>query len=347
MQKEVTIYDIAKELDYSIATVSRALKNDPSVRPATTKRILEHAKKRGYQSNYFASSLRKRKTHTIGVIMHELNSHFMVSVLAGIEKVLSKTDYDIIIAHSAELAKMEVANTNNLFHKRVDGILASLAYDTKDLSHFDQYIKKNIPVVFFDRVEENSAGTKVIINNHQAGYDATEHLIEQGCKRIAHITGHLTRNVYRKRFEGYKAALKDHQIKYKESYLFVNDLQTTTCMEVAKTISKMKPMPDGLFITNDISAAIVMQTFKELNIRVPEDIAVVGFNNDIVSTIVEPKLTTIDYPGITMGEVAARNLINHLKGNGDVNLTSSIVIKSELIIRDSSIKKKKTKKQSK
>jgi LacI family transcriptional regulator len=340
MIREVTIYDLAKELNYSTATVSRALKDDPAVKPKTKKRVLDLAEQRGYRSNYFASSLRKRKTLTIGVLMHELNSHFMVSVLAGIEKVLSETEYDIIIAHSAESGEKEVANANNLFHKRVDGLIASLAYDTPDLSHFDQYIEKNIPVIFFDRVEENSNGTKVIIDNHKAGYEATQHLIDQGCKRIIHLTANLKRNVYFNRFEGYKTALKDNNIKFKENYLMVTDLSKEACAEAARTIARMKPLPDGLFVANDASAAFCMQTFKELGIRIPEDVAIVGFNNDIISTIVEPNLTTINYPGISMGEVAARNLLNHLNGQSDIKLTSSIVIKSELIIRNSSLRKK-------
>lgn len=340
MLKEVTIYDIAKELNFSVATVSRALRDDPVVKPKTKKKVLDLAEKRGYRTNYFASSLRNRKTHTIGVIMHELNSHFMVSVLAGIEKVLSETDYDIIIAHSGESGLKEISNANNLFHKRVDGVIASLAYDTPNLTHFDQFTAKNIPVIFFDRVEENSSGTKVIINNFNAGYIATKHLIDQGCTRIIHMTGNLTRNVYFNRLEGFKAALKEHNIRFKENYLIVNDLQKKASVEAAKHIAKMNPLPDGIFVTNDISAAIMMQTFKEIGIRIPEDIAVVGFNNDIVSTIVEPNLTTINYPGINMGEVAARNLVNHLKGNGDIKLTSSIVIKSDLLIRGSSLRNK-------
>lgn len=336
MTKEITIYDLAKELNYSTATVSRALKDDPSVKPKTKKKVLDLAEKIGYRSNYFASNLRKKKTHTIGVLMHELNSHFMVSVLAGIEKVLSDTEYDIIIAHSAESGKKEVANTNNLFHKRVDGLIASLAFDTPDLSHFNKFSERNIPVIFFDRVEENSNGTKIIIDNFKAGYDATKHLINQGCRKIIHITGNLQRNVYLNRYEGYKKALKDKKIKFNESYLIVNDLQKASSIEAAKSIAQMSPLPDGLFVANDSSAAFCIQTFKELGIRVPEDIAVVGFNNDIVSTFVVPNLTTINYPGITMGEVAARSLINHLEGDGDLNMTSTIIIKSELIIRDSS-----------
>lgn len=335
---EVTIYDLAKELNVSIATVSRALKDDPAVTAKTKKKVMALAEKRGYRYNYFASSLRKRKTLTIGVLMHELNSHFMTSVLSGIEKVIAETDYDIIIAHSGESGAKEVANATNLFHKRVDGLIASLAFDTPNLAHFDQFINKKIPVIFFDRVEEKSGGTKVIIDNYQAGYIATKHLIEQGCKRIVHITGYLTRNVYNRRYEGYLAALKDHKLKFKKEYLFVNDLQRNTSIDVCNHILKMKPLPDGLFVTSDLAAAICIQTLKSAGIKIPEDIAVVGFNNDIISTIIEPKLTTIDYPGLTVGETAARNLINHLTGKSDLNLTSTIIIKSDLIKRASSLK---------
>jgi LacI family transcriptional regulator len=338
MVKDVTIYDLAKDLGLSVATVSRALKNDPSVKPTTKHLIIEHAEKRGYQSNYFARSLRQKKTYTIGVIMHELNSHFMVSVLAGIEKVFSNTTYDIIIAHSAESEKKEKANANNLFHKRIDGLLASLAFDTKDLDHFEQYFNKNVPVVYFDRVEENTKGTKVIIDNFKAGLTATNHLIQQGCKRIAHVTGSLTRNVYKSRYEGYVASLKMNKIPVYEKYIFISDLQKESCVDIAKTISNMKPMPDGIFITNDISAAIIAQSLKELKIKIPEKIAIVGFNNDIVSTLVEPKISTINYPGIIIGEKAAKCLLNKLTNEEDNTVNKTIIIDSALIIRESSQK---------
>ena len=183
LSKEITIYDIAKEVGVSPATVSRALNNSPSISIATRKKINALAEKLGYRHNTFASSLRLQKTHTIGVILHELNSYFITSVLAGIEKVVTEAKYNLIIVHSAENPNLEEANARNLFHKRVDGVIASLSFDTEDLHHFKQFQSKNIPVVFFDRVFENSDGTKVIINNFQAGYDATSHLIQQGCNR--------------------------------------------------------------------------------------------------------------------------------------------------------------------
>jgi LacI family transcriptional regulator len=337
--KEVTIYDIAAKLNISAATVSRGLQGNPVISAKTRGRIIEKAKELGYRSNNFASNLRKSKTHTIGVLMHELNSTFMLSVLTGIEKVIAETSYDILIAHSAESGEKEVKNAHNLFHKRVDGLIASLAFDTPDLSHFDEFINKKIPVIFFDRVEENNVGTKIIINNFKAGYEVTKHLIDQGCKRIAHITGNFTRNVYDQRYKGYIAALQDHKVKYDEKIVFVNDLDKNSCIAAAKQLMGMKQMPDGLFVTSDFSAAICIQQFKEAGIRVPADIAVAGFNNDTISTIIEPKLTTINYSGFNVGETAARMLINHLESGININDSSTVVLDSELIIRASSLKR--------
>ena len=337
--KEITIYDIADQLGVSPATVSRALNDNPSISISTRKKINSLAEKLGYRHNHFASSLRLQKTHTIGVILHELNSYFITSVLAGIEKIATEAKYNLIIAHSAENPNLEAANARNLFHKRVDGLIASLSFETEDLTHFKQFQSKNIPIVFFDRVFETSETAKVIINNFQAGYDATAHLINQGCKRIAHITSSLKRNVYAERKRGYKQALEDHKLKFDEKLVIIDGFKEDDAIRSAKRILSMKNLPDGIFITNDFCAAVVMQILKDAGIRIPKDIAIVGFNNDSIGKIINPKLTTINYPGFEMGQVAARTLINHLKGVWDMNLTNTIVIKSELIIRESSLKK--------
>jgi LacI family transcriptional regulator, galactose operon repressor len=339
MQKEITIYDLAKELNLSAATVSRALKNHHAINKNTKKRIIEKAEELGYRHNNFASNLRKQKTHTIGIIVHELNSNFITSVLAGIEKVTTAAKYDIIIAHSSESYEKETANALNLFHKRVDGVIASLSFDTKNLDHFQVFESRGIPVIFFDRVEENSESTKVIIDNYKSGYQATSHLIEQGCKRIVLVTANLKRNVYAQRYKGYADALYDNNIPVNKSLVLIKDLSEQCGVEAAMEILKMKPLPDGAFITNDFSAAVCMQTLKENGIAIPTDIAVVGFNNDAISKIVEPQLTTIDYPGIDIGEIAATNLINHLKGTSNIKNTNTIVVRSELIIRKSSLRK--------
>lgn len=340
MHKEITIYDLARELNLSPATISRGLKNHRAINKNTKKRIIDKAEEMGYRSNNFASNLRKQKSQTIGVLVPQLNSNFIVSVLAGIEKITAVANYDIIIAHSSESGKKEVANANNLYHKRVDGLIASLAFDTPDLSHFQQFFKKDIPVVFFDRVEENSNGAKIIIDNYRAAYEATQHLIDQGCKRIVHITGNLKRNVYYKRYQGYQDALRANNLAVDEQLVFIHELNKESSIAVAQQIANMDPLPDGVFSNNDFSAAICVQVFKEKRISVPDDIAVVGFNNDTISTISDPQLTTVNYPAIKMGEQAAMVLINHLNGSADSSLTDSVVLNSELIIRQSSLKKK-------
>jgi LacI family transcriptional regulator len=337
--KEATIYDIAKRLNISPATVSRGLKDHPGISKKTKKKISDMVEEIGYRSNHFARNLRQQHTQTIGVIVHELNSNFITSVLAGIEKVTALAGYDLIIAHSSESFSKEVANAKNLFNKRVDGLIASLAFDTSNLDHYRPFTEKGIPVIFFDRVEQEGENSVVIIDNYKAGYEATSHLVEQGCKRIVHLTSSLKRNVYAQRFKGYRDALFDRGVPYDESLLIINDLSEKCALESAEQIMKMVPVPDGIFVTNDFVAAVCMRTLKEAGIAVPGDIAIVGFNNDAIGKLVEPTLTTINYPGADIGEIAARNLVNHLKGVSDIKQTQTIIARSELIIRKSSLKK--------
>lgn len=338
-QKEVTIYDLATALNISIATVSRALKNDPVVSKKTKKKIFDLAEQMGYRTNYFARNLRVQQTNTIGMLVPKLNSNFINAVLAGVEQVTTEAGYDLIIAHSSESYKKEVANAKNLFEKRVDGLIASLSFDTKNLDHFKPFKDKGVPVIFFDRVEQEGNNTVVIIDNQKCGFQATQHLIEQGCKRIIHITSSLKRNVYSLRFKGYKDALAESGIPFDESLLMINDLSEKAGIESAMQALAMDPMPDGAFIANDFVAAVFMRTLKQNGVNIPRDIAVVGFNNDPIGKLIEPALTTINYPGIDVGEVAARNLINHLKGIGNLQNTNTIIIRSNLIIRNSSLKK--------
>lgn len=339
MNREITIYDIARELDVSPSTVSRALKNNKLISHSTRKLILDKAAEMGYRHNSFASNLRKQKSHTIGVLLHDLNSNFITAVLAGIENVTTKEGYDIIIAHSANDFEKEIANANNLFHKRVDGLIASLTDTSNDLEHFKIFFEKNIPVIFFDRVNENSDQTHVIIDNCRCGYLATKHLIDQGCKRIAILTADLTQNVFFQRHRGYADALFDAGIAYHEDLVLEKDLREESGLEAAFEILQMNPLPDGLFITNDFVAAVCMHELKRNGINIPGDIAVVGFNNESISKIVEPQLTTINYPGKSMGEISARNLIDHLKNVSAITSTNRITVKSDLIIRESSLKK--------
>jgi LacI family transcriptional regulator len=338
--KEVTIYDLAKKLNISSATVSRALQDHPAVNKKTKKKIFDLAEQLGYRSNHFARNLRSQKTNTIGVIVPRLNSHFMSSVISGIEHVANAEGYNLIISQSSESTIKEAANSATLFDSRVDGLLVSLAYDTNAISHFEKFVNKNIPVIFFDRVAEHNSCTNIIIDNRKAAYEATSHLIAQGCKRIVHITALQKQNVYVDRARGYTEALSNHKLPRKEDSIIIGDLSLEAGIAAAGTILKMKPLPDGIFVANDTCAVGCMMALKESGVRIPEDIAVVGFNNDPVSRVIDPKLTTINYPGYEMGEVAARHLINHLTGVSAIHTTNSIILRSELLIRASSLKKK-------
>jgi LacI family transcriptional regulator len=338
-RKETTIYDIAQKLHISPATVSRALNNHISVSKQKQKQITEAAKSMGYRSNLFARNLRNQRTHTIGVIVHTLNSNFIASVLSGIEKIANKAGYNLIISQSQEKEVKEMANAATMFNSRVDGLIVSLAFDTNNLSHFDSFFDKAIPVIFFDRISYGKSSTNVAIDNFKAGYQVTSHLIEQGCKRIAHITGNLSRNVYEDRLKGYRQSLTEHNILFDENYVIVSNMDEQSAIEAAKHLLTLQPMPDGIFVTNDNCAVVCMQALKDAGYSIPGDIAIAGFNNDIISRMVDPKLTTINYPGQEMGEIVAHALVNHLEGIAPLTTTSNIIIKSELIIRESSLKK--------
>ena len=337
--KEVTIYDIARKLNISPATVSRGLQDHPAISKKTKKRIFDMVEELGYRTNHYAKNLRQQQSMTIGVLVHELNSNFITSVLAGIEKVTTEAGYDLIIAHSSESFDKEKANAKNLFHKRVDGLIASLSFDTTDLEHFKPFVDKGVPVIFFDRVEQDGNNSVVVIDNAKCGYVATSHLADQGCRRIAHVTSSLKRNVYSQRYKGYRDALFDRNLPFDDSLLIVGDLSEKAGIDAAHQILKMKPRPDGVFVTNDFVAAVCMRTLKEQGIRIPQDIAFVGFNNDTIGKLIEPALTTINYPGIDMGEIAARNLVNHLKGVSNIYQTNTVIVRSELIVRQSSLRK--------
>ncbi|WKZ61040.1 MAG: LacI family DNA-binding transcriptional regulator [Cyclobacteriaceae bacterium] len=336
--KDVTIYDIAEALNVSPATVSRGLKDHPGIRKDTKRKILDTAKKMGYQYNTFASNLRRKKTNTIGVIVPRLNSYFMSTVIAGMEKLVNENGYNLIISQSQESFKKEIAGVNTMYNSRIDGLMVSLAFDTKDTDHFEALLKKNIPIIFFDRILEHPGCTSIVIDNKQAGYDATKHLLEQGCKRIVHLSGSLNRNVYADRLAGYKQALQEKGIAFDPELVISNNLSDMGGEEAARQILNMNEKPDGVFAANDTSAVACMRELKLAGIKIPEDIAFVGFNNDPVSKVIEPNLTTVNYPGQEMGEVAAATLLNKLNKSNTANL-NTIVLRHELIIRQSSQKK--------
>ena len=323
----------------SPTTVSRALNDHPAVNKKTKQRIYDTASQMGYRSNLFASNLRRQRTHTIGVIVPLLNSNFQSSVMAGMEKVANEAGYNLIISQSMGTTLKEIANAKIMFNSRVDGLLVSLAQDTEDMTHFEPFFKKGIPVLFYDRVAEHRQSTSIIIDNVQAAYNATRHLIEQGCRNIVHISGNLKINVYANRLKGYKYALIDHDLPFRESLVLTHDLTEEGGIKAAAQILRMEPLPDAVFVSNDFCAVNCMKALKEAGLSIPGDVAMVGFNNDPITRVVEPTLTTVNYPGYEMGEVAVRSLINYMDSLSDISSTNTITLRSELVVRESSLKK--------
>jgi len=336
-KNEITIYDISKALNISASTVSRGLNNHTQVRRELRKKIINTANEMGYQHNKFASNLRQKRTKSLGVVIPKIDSHFMSTVISGMENIANLAGYQLLISQSEESALKEAANVQTLFNSRVDGFLVSLSFETKNLEHFTNVFRKDIPLVFFDRVYECNNCVSVVIDNFKAGYEATKHLIDQGCHRIVHVGGSLNRNVYNDRFRGYKQALTDNSIEFTDDLLIITSLSDTSGIKIVRDLMCLNPKPDGIFTANDNSAVSVICELKKAGIRIPDEIAVVGFNDDPVSRVVEPNLTTIHYPGREMGEIAASTMIRILEGTL-FEKVNTIILNSELIIRGSSLR---------
>lgn len=335
--KEVTIYDVAKALNISPSTVSRGLKDHPHIKKQTCSRIKKVAGEMGYRQNKFASNLRKKSTETLGVVVPKLNSYFMATAISGMEKTTNRYGYGLIISQSQESGKQERSCVSTLFNSRVDGLLISLAYDSDNLEHFNILFNKGLPVVFFDRVAECNDCMSVVIDNFKAGYEITRHLIEQGCHRIMHLGGNLLRNVYSERLRGYRQALEEGGLRFDDELIVISELNNEAGTNAARKIIKMTNPPDGIFAANDTSAVAAICELQKAGIKVPDDIAVAGFNNEPVSQVIKPNLTTIDYPAAEIGEIAATSLINKLKNRETAGL-STIVLKHKLIIRESTVR---------
>ncbi|MDX2303909.1 MAG: LacI family DNA-binding transcriptional regulator [Microscillaceae bacterium] len=338
--KGVTIYDLAKELNVSPSTVSRALKGHHSIGKETIEAVKKLAQQRGYQPNRIAASLRQNKTDTIGVMIPLIHRPFISSLISGVEIAAKEMGYNVIISQSHDSYEDEVSNAGVLYASRVSGLVVSLAMETQNYDHFKQFIDNGIPVVFVDRVAEKLNLDTVVIDNFSAGFEATCHLIEQGCKRIAHFAGAQHRNVYRERQEGYLEALKRHHLPIDESLIvYSNNLDADQGWKSAEYLFSLPNPPDGIFSANDTAAVSAIQFMKKTGIQIPDKVAIIGFNNDPASSIIDPQLSTVMHPAIDMGKIAAQQVLKQKKLDNIVK-SETIVLKTTLIIRESSLRKK-------
>lgn len=333
---KITIHDIAKELNIDSSTVSRALSNNPRVKQKTKDRILEKANELGYQRNLLASSLRNNKTNTIGVIVPRISRHFFSSAIAGIEETAYEAGYNVIICQSLEQLNREQKIANTLSANRVDGVLISVSMETTDTDYLQIFKKNGTPLVFFDRHCDIPGNSNVVIDDFQGGFDATEHLILQGCKKIAHFSGPQELEIYKNRFKGYKSALEKYNIELDNNLVISSKLMEIDGIESAKKLLSLPKPIDGIFSSNDTAAISALQYLKGESIKIPEDIAIVGFSNEPISSVIEPSLTTIDQPGFEMGKIAANLLLAQINAKPGTIVAETIILKPVLIKRNSS-----------
>lgn len=341
---QVTIKDIARELGISPSTVSRALKDHPDISPDTKKAVNELATRLNYQPNIVALSLRQSKTNTIGVIIPEIVHFFFSTVISGIEDVAYSAGYNVILAQSNESQTREISDMKALFNSRVDGMLMSVSRETTNFDHIESTLAKGVPIVFFDRVYKTEQSSKIIVDDFSGAKEATLHLIEQGCKRIAHIEGPPNLEISKHRLEGYKAALQEHNIPFEKELIATCPSGTIDEGKVAtEKLLQLKKRPDAIFASNDPSAMGAMQAIKEAGLKMPDDVALVGFSNWFFSSLMDPPLSSVDQPGFEMGQEAAKLLIRQIEkqDNNAEFAPETKVLKTRLIVRQSSLKTKK------
>ena len=340
--KETTLKEIAEALGISITTVSKALKNYPDVSEKTRKAVLALAEELNYTPNSFAVNLRTKESKTIGLIIPEVVHHFFSNVINGIIAEAEKNGYLVIILQSNESLELEKKQVALLINKRVDGIIMSLSNESNNDFHIKEILRKEIPFVQFDKISKLIPSSKVIINDQKAAMEAVQHLIDKGCKKIAHIRGPENPQNAIDRFIGYKKALEKNGIPYDSKLVYsCKNVTFEEGIEFAKQIVDEHPDVDGIFVITDLVAVGVLAYFNEKGIQVPNQIAVIGFSNWFMSQVITPKLSTVDQPSYEMGVAAFSLLLEEMicRKDGKVFIPRTIELETSIIERDSSLKK--------
>ncbi|TCC96069.1 LacI family DNA-binding transcriptional regulator [Pedobacter hiemivivus] len=333
---QVTIIDIAKELNLSKSTVSRVLTGHANVSIKTREAVLELAEKLDYQKNMLAIGLISKKTNTIGIIVPEFSSSYFPQIVIAAQEVATQAGYNTVFSQSNETYETEVANTKVMLANQVDGILISITRETRNYDHLKVFERKGIPIVFFNRVCDEMKVPKVIVDDFEGAFNAVDYLIKSGRKRIAHLAGPASLKISANRLEGYKSALRKNNMVIDEELIISYNLEVSKVKIYINHLLSLENPPDAIFAVNDPTAIEAIQIIKKKGLRIPEDIAIIGFSNDYASDLIAPSLTTVAQPISEIGSTAAQLLIEQI--NRDVSDWKAVtkVLKTELIIRNSS-----------
>ncbi|WP_294821850.1 LacI family DNA-binding transcriptional regulator [uncultured Flavobacterium sp.] len=336
MKRQVTLKQIAKELDVSISTVSKSLRNSPEISEDTRQKVQAFAKLYNYKPNNIALSLKNKKTKTIGIIIPEIVHHFFATVISGIEQVANENGYNVIVCLSNESFDKEVINMEMLATGSTDGFIMSLSKETqqkKDFHHIQEVINQGMPVVMFDRITNDVLCDKVIINDQMAAYDAVEFLINNGFKKVALVTTVDYVSVGKLRTDGYVNALDDHDIPVDEEMIVKIEDIDNCADKIEKLLTDKKP--DAIFAVNELFAVTSIKLAHRMGIKIPEELSVIGFTDGIISQYSSPSITTVSQNGIRMGGRAAQMLIDRLELEEENEQYTTELIETNLVFRES------------
>jgi LacI family transcriptional regulator len=339
-KKKTTIKDIANVLNISAAAVSKALHNDSRISEKTKKAVRQVAENLNYQPNHLASALRSGKSKLVGVIVPKTNSNFFSSAIHNIEEFLDDEGYNIIITQSNESFKKECKNIDTLLYLQVDGIIVSMANETVDLEYFEKVKSAGIPLITFDRGENDLNVDYIGIDDYNSSHLIVNHLVEQGCKRIAHIGGFKRTRIYNNRIRGYVDALKKHNLPLEEELLIESNLSIEDGREKMRQLLALKNRPDAIYAAGDFAALGALQVLNEQNINIPNEIALVGFGDEPFTSMVTPSITSVNQHPYKIGKIAAETFLGYSKKTKIEQSLNKIILEAELVVRDSSLKKK-------
>ena len=336
MKKKITIYDIATKLNITAATVSRALNNNPNISQATKELVLKTAEMMNYEQNKLALALKSGKSNNVGVIVPRIDSNFFGSVIRGIEEELNPHGYHVIICQTNGDEQKEIDNIDALLNSQVDGILISTS--SREKHAFERILNKDVPLVFFDRKKTMKNVSSVTINDYEGGYKATQHLIDSGCKRIAHFSGDTNIEIFKERFLGYQQALIDNGLEYNDDYVIRTKSSLEEGKKSVKKLLKLKNVPDAIFSSSDFAALGAIQELKSKGIKVPTEFSVIGFANEPFTKFMELSISTIDQFPLEMGKMTAKVFLEQVNNTENVKIEKKVVLEPELIVRKSTKK---------
>ncbi len=338
----VTIKDIAKALGLSTSTISRALRDSHEISAETKQLVLECAEKLNYKPNPIALSLKEKRSRSIGVVVCEIANSFFSQVINGIESIAYDRGYNVIVAQSHESYDREVVDLQFLSSRSVDGLIISLATETTDLSHIKALHDRGMPIVLFDRITDEINTHKVIVDNYRGAYDATEHLIKNGFKRIAALAGSEFLSITSERLAGYNDALKAHGLEYSKEYVqhcYYGGMVFSEVEEAVNKLLTLQKRPDAIITTSDKLTTGCLRTLKRRGISIPDEIGMIGFSNYDIAELVDPPLTVIRQPAEEMGKAATELLLQLVESKRPVKEFEKRVLTPELQVRESAIKR--------